>query len=159
MHIESNTIHTWWDICDTPCQTLHPSNGKVGYAEQIKCWRNRISLILNQLGSVDSDLVGGAGGGARCRAPRAGAALDLFSSKTQFSLRRVQTPHLGVTSSHLTFRRLQLRQPFLDLRWPFRGIGRRLVRMGMSSGLLDPEEERLDPVSLLITVIKLAPVA
>jgi hypothetical protein len=42
---------------------------------------------------------------------------------------RVQLEHSGSVSGHLTFLRLQLKQPRRDLVWPFRGIGLRRTRM------------------------------
>jgi len=41
-----------------------------------------------------------------------------------------QWAHSGRVSWHFTFLRLQLRQPFRDLVWPFRGIGFLLCRCG-----------------------------
>lgn len=124
---------TSWDICDTPCHTVQPSSGSVGYAANIKCWRKRVSMMLNQLGSVDMLRIGAT---SEQEDVLLLGDVVLSAAKTHLRLRRAQMPHCGSTSSHFTFRFLQVRQPFRDLRWPLRGIGRRLTRIERSRGLL-----------------------
>lgn len=50
---------------------------------------------------------------------------------------RVQLEHAGRDSWHLTFLRLQLKQPRRDFVWPFRGTGRR--RILTLSSVADPD--------------------
>jgi hypothetical protein len=70
-----------------------------------------------------------------------GAGRGRLSGYSHTRPMRVQWAHSGSVSWHLTFRRLQLRQPRRDLVWPFRGTGLRRTRTDSSAPDADADAD------------------
>jgi len=104
-----------------------------------KWWKKRISVLVNKVGVDWSAAVGDETmtSDDSGEAEEAADDRERVSGYSHTKPMRVQWAHSGRVSWHLTFLRLQLKQPRRDLVWPLRGMG--LRRMLMVSSVPDAD--------------------